>query len=413
MPDRHPQPAGVAVAHLTTTHTADDARVFTKECRSLARGGYEVSLVIPDNRFVTVDGGPVRRQDVDIVAVARKDGLANRLRSTLPTLLLRAIKLKADVYHIHDPELIPGGLFLRLLGKRVIYDVHEDLPRDILTRAWIPPALRPGIAAVAEAVEWIAGRTMSGVVAATPTIARRFPRRKTVLVQNFALFGEFADGPFADGPAIPFAERGGVAFAGSICADRCAVEMIDAVDRVGGTPPARLLLAGPIESAALRERMQARPGWARVDYRGQTDRAGVRRLLAESRVGLALYYPTQNYLDTQPVKLFEYMAAGIPVITADFPYHRGIVERHGCGLCVPPTDPDAIAKAIQWVFDHPGEAEAMGRRGCEAVAAHYNWANEERELMRLYGRIAPAQARARRPAGLVGDDVCGETKSRT
>ncbi|MGF7174868.1 glycosyltransferase family protein [Azospirillum doebereinerae] len=408
MPDRHPQPAGIAVAHLTTTHTADDARVFTKECLSLARGGYDVSLVIPDNRFVTADGRPVRRQDVDIVALARKDGLVKRLRSTMPALVLRALRLKAGVYHIHDPELIPGGLLLRLLGKRVIYDVHEDLPRDILTRTWLPPALRPGIAAVAEAVEWIAGRAMSGVVAATPTIARRFPRHKTVLVQNFALFGEFADGS-GDGPAIPFAERGGVAFAGSICADRCAVEMIDAVERVTGTPQARLLLAGPIESAGLRERMQARPGWARVDYRGQTDRAGVQRLLAESRVGLALYYPTQNYLDTQPVKLFEYMAAGIPVITADFPYHRGIVEGHGCGLCVPPTDLDAVATAIQWVFDHPGEAEAMGRRGREAVLAHYNWVNEERELMRLYNRIAPTPAQTCLPAEL----VCGETKSRS
>jgi len=410
MPDRLPPPDALAAVHLTTTHTADDARVFTKECRSLARAGYAVSLVIPDTRFVTVDGRPVRRQEVDIVALTRQDGLGRRLRSTMPALLRRALSLKADLYHLHDPELIPGGLLLRLLGKRVIYDVHEDLPRDILTRAWIPPALRPGIAALAEAVEWIAGRAMSGVVAATPTIARRFPGHKTVLVQNFALFGEFADEP-ADGlaipfAAIPFAERDGVAFAGSICADRCAVEMIDAVERVAGTPRPRLLLAGPIESAALRERMRARPGWARVDYRGQTDRAGVRRLLGESRAGLALYYPTQNYLDTQPVKLFECMAAGIPVITADFPYHRGIVEGHGCGLCVPPTDPGAIAKAIQWVFDHPDEAEAMGRRGREAVRTHYNWANEERELLRLYGRIAPAPAHA--PAEL----ACGGTKGR-
>lgn len=384
MPDSLSQPGRIKVVHLTSTHLADDARIFAKECVGLARAGYDVSLVIPDNRFVTTDGQPVRRQDVDIVALKRKPGLLARLLSTTSAVLLTGLKLRADVYHFHDPELIPGALLLRLLGKRVIYDVHEDLPRDILTRTWIPQALRPPIAALAEFVEWVAGRAMSGVVAATPTIAKRFPRRKTVLVQNFALFTEFKGEK-----AIPFAERRGVAFAGTICADRCAVEMVDAMARLPGAPQATMLLAGSIETAALRARMQDSPGWPRVDFRGRVDRAGVQRLLGESRVGLALYYPTQNYFDTQPVKLYEYLAAGIPVITADFPYHRGIVEKHGCGLCVSPTDPEAIAEAIQWMFDHAQEAEAMGRRGREAVKAYYNWANEERELMQLYDRVAP------------------------
>lgn len=388
MPDSLSQPDRVKVVHLTSTHLADDARVFAKECVGLARAGYDVSLVIPDNRFVTTDGQPVRRQDVNIVALKRKPGLLARLLATTPAVLLTGLKLKADVYHFHDPELIPGALVLRLLGKRVIYDVHEDLPRDILTRTWIPQVLRPPIAALAEFVEWVAGRAMSGVVAATPTIAKRFPRSKTVLVQNFALFTEFK-GEFGGETAIPFAERRGVAFAGTICADRCAVEMVDAMARLPGAPQATMLLAGSFETSTLRARMQDSPGWPRVDYRGRVDRAGVQRLLGESRVGLALYYPTQNYFDTQPVKLYEYLAAGIPVITADFPYHRGIVEKHGCGLCVAPTDAQAIAEAIQWMFDHAQEAEAMGRRGREAVKACYNWANEERELMKLYDRVAP------------------------
>lgn len=394
MPVSLSPPDRVKVVHLTSTHLADDARIFAKECVGLARAGYEVALVIPDNRFVTADGSPVRRQEVDVVGLPRQSGLVKRLLNSTSAVIGAGLKQKGDVYHFHDPELIPGALILRLLGKRVIYDVHEDLPRDILTRTWIPEAARPIIAGVAEFVEWIAGRTMSGVVAATPTIAKRFPRRKTALVQNYALFTEFKA---AD--AIPYAQRHGVAFAGTICHDRSAAEMVDAIGLMPADSPARLLLAGTIETTVLKERMHSSPGWPRVDFRGRIDRAGVQTLLSESKVGLALYYPTQNYLDTQPVKMFEYMAAGIPVITADFPYHRGIVERHGCGLCVDPQDPAAIAKAIQWVFDHPEEAEAMGQRGREAVKAHYNWANEERELLQLYDRVAPVYGVA--PAGLV------------
>ncbi len=397
MSDRFSPPGRVKVVHLSSTHLADDARIFAKECVSLAQAGYAVSLVVPDNRFVTKDGKPIRRQGVDIVAVKRKSGLVGRLLSTTAAVMLAGVKLKADVYHFHDPELIPLSLLLRLMGKRVVYDVHEDLPRDITTREWIPRALRSPIAAAAEAVEWIAGKAMSGVVAATPTIAKRFPGKRTALVQNFALFTEFTTGD-----ALPLTERQGVAFVGTICADRCAVEMVDAMGRL---PPsahsATLLLAGGIETTPLRERMQASPGWPRVDYRGRLDRAGVQRLLGESRVGLALYYPTQNYLDTQPVKLFEYMAAGIPVITADFPYHRGIIEQHGCGVCIPPQDPDAIAAALAWVFAHPEEAEAMGRRGREAVKNIYNWSHEERALLQLYARIAPATSTATLQPGLV------------
>ncbi|HYG86192.1 MAG TPA: glycosyltransferase family 4 protein [Azospirillum sp.] len=395
MPDSFPQPDRVRVVHLSSTHVGDDARIFAKECVSLAQAGYEVSLVIPDDRFVTGDGKPVRRQDVDIVAVKRKSGLVTRLLSTTTAVLLTSLKLKADVYHFHDPELIPGSLLLRLMGKRVVYDVHEDLPRDIITREWIPRAIRLPIATVAEFVEWIAGKTMSGVVAATPTIAKRFPGKRTALVQNFALFTEFK----ADA-GLPFAERQGVAFVGTICADRCAVEMVEAIGRVAGFPDAKMLLAGGIETTPLRERMQSSAGWSRVDYRGRLDRAGVQRLLSESRVGLALYYPTQNYFDTQPVKLFEYMAAGIPVITADFPYHRGIIERHRCGICVAPQDPDAIASAIEWIFAHPEEAEEMGKRGREAVKSFYNWAHEERELLQLYYRIAPTRSHAMLRPGL-------------
>ncbi len=382
MPDRSVRSDRVKVVHLTTTHFADDARIFTKECVGLAQAGHDVALVIPDNRYRTADGRPVRRQGVDIVAVERPVGLLPRLLKTGFSVLRAAIRQKGDVYHFHDPELIPGGLLLRLMGKTVIYDVHEDLPRDLMTRAWIPLRLRPVLAGVARVLEWTAGKTMSGVVAATPIIGQRFPARKTVLVQNFAMAAEFADDA-----APPYAERRGVAFVGTITETRCAVEVVEAIGKVGSSPEATLLMAGSMGSTELQQRMEALPGWPRVDFRDRQDRAGVKRLLGESRVGLVLYHPTRNYQEAQPVKLYEYMAAGIPLIVADFPYMRSVVEESRCGLCVPPCDTDAVAAAIDWIFAHPEEAEAMGRRGREAIRARYSWENEQRTLIQLYERI--------------------------
>jgi glycosyltransferase involved in cell wall biosynthesis len=98
----------------------------------------------------------------------------------------------------------------------------------------------------------------------------------------------------------------------------------------------------------------------------------VGRVLAEARVGLALYHPVQAHIDCLPTKVFEYMAAGLPVITADFPDFRRIVEASHCGLCVPPRDTAAIAAAIEWIFDNPAEAAAMGRRGRTAALNSYS-----------------------------------------
>jgi glycosyltransferase involved in cell wall biosynthesis len=365
----------VKVIHLSSVHRPEDVRIFWKECRSLALAGYQVSLVVPAERCY-------RREGVDVIGVKPRSGRRVRMMATTIEVILAGLRRSGSVYHFHDPELIPGGLLLRLLGKRVVYDAHEDLPRDVLFRGWIPRGLRRPISLAASALEWVAGRTLSGVVAATPIIAKRFPVRRTVLVQNFASKAELAISDLGERK-----RRRAVAYVGSVTAVRCAVEAIEAVARVERFPDATLVIAGDVSPPSFMQKLTALPGWSRVDYRGYQDRTGVRRVLAESRVGLALYYPVRSYIESQPVKLFEYMAAGLPVIAADFPKFREIVEVNGCGLCVPPCDVAAIASAIEWIFQHPTEAEEMGARGQAQVTQSFNWEHEERELLSFYDRI--------------------------
>jgi glycosyltransferase involved in cell wall biosynthesis len=371
----------VKVVHLSSGHRADDTRIFWKECLSLARAGYDVSFVVPEEN-------PPTRQEahaVEIIGVKRRSGRLGRMAMSTVGVAAAGLRQGGTVYHFHDPELIPAGLALRLLGKRVIYDAHEDLPRDILFKDWIPRRLRRPVSRLAAAVEWIAGRTLSGVVAATPTIAQRFPDGRTALVQNFARPCEFAVGE-----ELQCGDRRAAAYVGGVTRERCAVEMVEAIAKVERFPYVRLLIAGDMDSPALEERLAASKGWPRVDYRGHQSRAGVRRLLAEASVGLAVFHPVQSYVESQPVKIYEYMAAGLPVIAADFPRFREIVEENGCGVCVPPQDPAAIAAAIEWIFEHPAEAEEMGRRGRSLVRDTFNWDREAETLLRLYERVLAA-----------------------
>ena len=125
-------------------------------------------------------------------------------------------------------------------------------------------------------------------------------------------------------------------------------------------------------------------GWSKVRFHGWSSRTEVANILGDVRAGLVVLHPLKNYIDSFPTKMFEYMAIGLPVIASDFPLWRRIISDVNCGLFVDPQNPEAIAKAMQWILDHPQEAEDMGRRGRKAVEEVYNWKSESVKLANLY-----------------------------
>ncbi|MFA7567584.1 MAG: glycosyltransferase, partial [Alkalispirochaeta sp.] len=127
--------------------------------------------------------------------------------------------------------------------------------------------------------------------------------------------------------------------------------------------------------------------WKHVDFHGWLDRLGVRAILEQSTAGLVTFHPLPNHTDAQPNKMFEYMAAGIPVIASNFPLWREIIEGNQCGICVDPLNPEEIAKAIDYLVTHPQEAAELGQNGRQAVEKKYNWHQEEVKLLQLYSAL--------------------------
>jgi hypothetical protein len=302
---------------------------------------------------------------------------------TLWRLFRSALDTKASVFHFHDPELIPVGMMLKLLGKRVVYDVHEDVPADILDKSWIPPSLRWPIARAAAWTEALAARRFDAIVAATPVIAHSFPKAKTLTVQNFP-----QQDVQLNAELTSYCEREPlVVYVGGISKHRGAREMIEAIALLGDSAPARLQLAGFFDPPESQQEMASEPGWSRVDFFGWLSPPEVGELLRKSRLGLVVLHATECYKVSQPLKLFEYMSAGLPVVASDFPLWRPIIEKAGCGILVDPMNPAAIAEAIRWLLERPAEAKAMGQRGRDAIRRVYNWENEEQKLFELYARL--------------------------
>lgn len=361
------------IAHLTSVHQALDIRIFHKECKTLARAGHEVALIAPHHEQVSTDGVRLR-------PVPKPQGRRQRMTRTVWDVYRAARQEDADVYQFHDPELIPVGLLLKLQGKQVIYDVHEDRPRQMMSKYWLPPRLRRMVARLVSITESTTGRVWDGIVTATPAIGQLFPGKKTIVVQNFPILDELTT---AD--PIPYARRRPViAYVGGLTTVRGVHEMVRAMGLVSDSLDAHLELAGTFDPPSLEAELQMVPGRNRVTFLGWQSRGDVARLLGRTRVGLVLLHPTGNYLEAQPNKLFEYMATGIPVVASDFPHWRDMIDADRCGILVDPLDPQAIADAIRWLIEHPEEAEAMGQRGQQAVRDRFNWQHEGELLVDFY-----------------------------
>jgi glycosyltransferase involved in cell wall biosynthesis len=364
--------------HLASTHRAGDPRIFHKECRTLAEAGYEVVLVVPHERDEVVGGVQIRAVPVP---ASGKD----RLRHTLRDVYRRALAEGPDaVYHLHDAELLPAGLALKARGRRVVYDAHEDTPKQVRYQHWIPRRMRPPVALGYAALERLAGRLFDGIITAEPPNAERFPSEKVVVIHNYPIVSELEQAG-----AVPYADRDAlVVYVGSISRVRGAEEMVRMMRWLPDALRAELVLAGGHHPASLRDALGALAGPVRLTQTGYVDRPGVAEILARARVGLAVLHPVQKYVEAYPTKLFEYMAAGLPVVVSDFPGWRAIVDEAGCGLAVDPLDEAALAGAVRWLLEHPAEAEAMGRRGQAAVRERYGWAHEGRRLVGFYERLA-------------------------
>jgi len=364
------------ICHITTVHYALDTRIFHKECSSLNQSGFEVYLIAPGQQDNKTMG-------INIVSIPSTKSRMKRIFVSQGYALIRALQIKANIYHFHDPELIITGLLLKLLGKKVIYDVHEDYRKHIKSKFWIPRLFRSMIAIIFGMVESLASKTFDGLVVATPYIRTIFDQEHIAIVQNFPIITEF----IKNETQVKLIPRENFVYVGSLSEIRGLKEMVEAIMALPTEFEGKLMLAGTFQPNDLKEKIRLEERKNRLEYTGFLGRPEVADLLDKALAGLVLLHPVPNYLDGYPVKMFEYMAAEIPVIASDFPLWRSIIEENNCGICVDPLDVNRISEAMIWMVDNPDKAREMGENGRKAVIEKYNWERESKKLIALYEKL--------------------------
>ncbi|RKF12422.1 glycosyltransferase [Roseovarius spongiae] len=361
------------IAQMTSGHEAHDTRIVTKQCGALAAAGHEVFLVCraPEGAANTPDG-------VTLVPLPRPTGRFSRFWRTARDVRRAAEALDPDIYHFHDPELLPHGIALARRGAAVVYDVHEDYRASLRNRAWIPAPLRR---ILSFGIAWLERRMerLGWVAAATPDIEGHFTPARTALIQNFPSLTEFDSQPAAD----PTVRPARLIYVGAVTEERGITDILTALPGLAKDHPGLTFdLVGPIDAALLAQ-MQTMPGWQYTQIHGRQPRAEVVRLLACAQIGICALRDLPRYRVSQPTKLYEYMAAGLPVLASDFPFWKDLVG-DGIGAYVAPG-PEGITAGLHALLAAPERAAEIGAQNSARVTK-FSWEADFEKLLALYDR---------------------------
>ncbi len=377
------------VCILTTVHPPFDVRIFHKEAKTLVKAGYDVTLIVQHERDEVVDG-------VKIIALPKPRNRFTRIFGLTWRAFRLALRQRADMYHFHDPEFLPWGWLLqKITHKPVIYDVHEYYADSIRMKSWLPRTFRGMIASIFNFFEKTMARQLAGVVVVNHHMGKQFSDRgcQVCVLPNYPSKGLFETLPSTAHLEQAYENHQVLIYAGGLSKSRGITRAIRAMKLLWEEfPNAKLLLVGKFESNSyqqevmqLIERLNLVDN---VDILGRLPHPEVIRYLAVADVGVFLLQPmSDRYNWGEPIKYFEYSAAGLPVVISDLPAKRRLIEKNRNGILVDPLDEEKIAKAIAMLLRDPQKMKEMGKRGRDAFLKEYNWEAIEERLIDFYCKL--------------------------
>lgn len=373
--------SGIRVCHVTPIQNWRDDRAFSRESLAALPYGLHSTIVGPHSISGTLEG-------VDFVPVP---AVGNRvLRILLGLRLLRwALRQKADIWHVHSPELIPTALVLKwIFRKKVVYDSREDFPSMMLTKSYLSPRWRKFMSGFVAAAEHFAARELDGVLTADPGTLRPLAHAglsKKLVFYNFPNLRHFANRGPAE-KAFDLVYRGGLSErAGTFVLLRALRYLLDS------GIPARLLLFGYVDDAHSLQALNSALAELRIGHlvtlAGRIPYDNMAATLSQARILVCPLQKIPKFMNNIPVKVFEAWACGLPVVASDLPPIRPFFQNRRYGLLFKPGDAVDLANQVRRLLGSPALIEQYGTLARQAVLSRYNNAGEVHKLISFYKRV--------------------------
>ena len=373
------------ICMLTTVHQPFDTRIFHKESKSLQKAGHAVTLIAPSDTASNknVDGIQV------ITIIKPSSKILHPI--TMLRVFIAGLRQDCDVYHCHEP----GSLFVCSLLKlfrrtKLVYDVHEHYSGLIAENSFFPNFSRKIIFKIIKASENLQSKFGDLIITVDDVLEAKFKNKTNniCVINNYPtldLFKNRKSGTCCIDKTV--------IYVGGLTKIRGTLETILAFEKSLKTvPDAKLVFVGSFIDSnyekALLDYCHEQKLQDNVTFVGQIPHEKVAEYIDTASVAVALLQPNPRHELTIPVKLFEYMGSGKPVIISNFKFTNKIISKIKCGISVDPTNTQEISDAILWLLEHPEEAEQMGENGRRAVEEIYNWENMEKRLFKVYEELA-------------------------
>lgn len=367
---------------LTTGHQALDNRIFYKQALSLKKSYQGITLIAPDNRKEYIQDG------IKIIGVPRAGSLYGRYK--LGDLIVsKAIAVKADIYHFHDYELIYKVKKIKkaLPGCKLVYDVHEHYPDMMSMSRKVPGLLRPLATFLVDKSELFLAKGFDQIITADDAVKERFDKYHS-WVDVIYNYSEFVVKDDLNTP-----KEYDIIYQGGITLERGVLQTVQAVKILKDKHPhIRMVFVGPFNDDLGRkmvdEFIKENNLEENIIFKGKVPHIKVEDYIRKSRIGVVILQPLPKYYKNIPIKQFEYMSCGIPVVGSDLPPIKRFLTSHDSGLIVDPRSPQEIAAAIDKLLSDPELCRKMGANGMRAVREEYNWGRMEAKLLEIYRRLS-------------------------
>ena len=373
----------IKVLHIGKGHSIFDSRIFQKECVSLATEGYAVSYLTSD-AILTFEGeknGVYLRTLSGVKNPYRVKQFFSHLRQKRKIkkrYLKEVLAEEPDIVHIHEQYL---GFLVKKLKKhpiRVIYDIHEDNAGNAGTYYRKYGSLVSFcMFRLNKRLERSIVKAADGVITATDHIAellmQDLKKKKWEVIYNY---------PILEGdPVLPAKDMDSnyICYTGTMGYTRKLESTFEALAWL--KKDIKILMIGNI-APWYREKLEAI--YPNVKFCGYLSKDEIRAIHRGAFAGMCVLANIPNLYYGLPIKMFEYMRDGIPVIASYFPIWRSIIEKSHCGICVPDDDVQAIGEAIDYLYTHQDIGKKMGEAGRKSAIVNYNWKQEEKKLYRFY-----------------------------